>query len=100
MGLTMVGFGQGYVSMSPPTKEVERLVRQERLRHNNHPVMRWMADNVMVTTDAAGNIKPDKQKSRQKIDGIVAGIMATDRAIRHSVERPGSVYETRGLVIL
>ncbi len=100
MGLTLVGFGQGYVSMSPPTKEVERLVRQGRIRHGNHPVLRWMADNVMVTTDAAGNIKPDKQKSRQKIDGIVAGIMATDRAIRHSVEQRESVYEKRGLVIV
>lgn len=100
MGFTLIGFGQGYVSMSPPTKEVERLVRQGRVRHGNHPVMRWMADNVMVTTDAAGNIKPDKSKSRQKIDGIVAAIMATDRAVRHSVEQKESVYESRGLVVL
>lgn len=100
MGFTMVGFGQGYVSMSQPTKDVERLVRQERLRHGGHPVMRWMADNVMVTTDAAGNIKPDKAKSRQKIDGIVAGIMATDRAIRNSISRKASVYEARGLVTI
>lgn len=100
MGFTLVGFGQGYVSMSPPTKEVERLVRHGSLRHGNHPVLRWMADNVMVTTDAAGNIKPDKQKSRQKIDGMVAGIMATDRAIRHSISNKPSIYEERGLVII
>lgn len=100
MGFTLVGFGQGYVSMSPPTKEVERLVLNGRLRHGGHPVMRWMADNVMTTTDAAGNIKPDKAKSRQKIDGIVAGIMATDRALRHATEPPKSVYETRGLEVL
>jgi len=100
MGFTLVGFGQGYVSMSPPTKEVERLILQGRVRHGNHPVMRWMADNVMVTTDPAGNIKPDKKKSRQKIDGVVAAIMATDRAIRNSVGRKDSVYERRGLVVL
>ena len=100
MGFTLVGFGQGYVSMSPPTKEVERLVLNGRLRHGGHPVMRWMADNVMTTTDAAGNIKPDKSKSRQKIDGIVAGIMATDRALRHATEPPQSVYESRGLEVL
>jgi len=88
------------VSMSPPTKEVERLILQGRVRHGNHPVMRWMADNVMVTTDPAGNIKPDKKKSRMKIDAIVAAIMATDRAIRNSVDRKDSVYEKRGLVVL
>lgn len=100
MGFTVIGFGQGYVSMSPPTKEVERLIYGKRLRHGNQPVMRWMADNVMVTTDAAGNIKPDKAKSRQKIDGIVAGIMATDRAIRNSQKPKGSVYETRDLEVI
>ncbi len=100
MGFTLIGFGQGYVSMSPPTKEVERLIMQHRVRHGNHPVMRWMADNVMVTTDPAGNIKPDKKKSRQKIDGVIAAIMATDRAVRNSVGRKDSVYERRGLVVL
>lgn len=100
MGHTLIGFGQGYVSMSPPTKEIERLVLNRRLRHGGHPVLRWMADNVMTTQDAAGNIKPDKAKSRQKIDGIVAGIMATDRAIRHATEQVASVYESRGLEVL
>ena len=100
MGFTLVGFGQGFVSMSPPTKEVERLVLQGKIRHGNNPVMRWMMDNVMIVTDAAGNIKPDKKKSRQKIDGVVAAVMATDRAVRHSVEANKSIYESRGLVML
>jgi len=100
MGHTLIGFGQGYVSMSPPTKEIERLVLNRRLRHGGHPVLRWMADNVMTTQDAAGNIKPDKAKSRQKIDGIVAGIMATDRGLRHATEQVASVYESRGLEVL
>jgi phage terminase large subunit-like protein len=100
MGFTLIGFGQGFVSMSPPTKEVERLVLQGKIRHGNNPVMRWMMDNVMIVTDAAGNIKIDKKKSRQKVDGVIAGVMATDRAVRHSVEANKSIYESRGLVML
>lgn len=95
-GFVMVGFGQGFASMSPPTKELMRLVLDGKLRHGKHPVLRWMADNLVVTTDAAGNMKPNKAKSREKIDGIVAGVMALDRAIRHE-SKPMSVYEQRGL---
>lgn len=95
-GLTMVGFGQGYQSMSFPTKELLRIVLDEKLAHGGHPVMRWMADNMVVTMDPAGNIKPDKKKSREKIDGIVALIMALDRAIRH-LGATDSVYNERGI---
>ena len=95
-GFTMVGFGQGFVSMAGPTKELLRLVLDRRLAHGGHPVLRWMADNMVVSTDAAGNVKPNKAKSREKIDGIVAGIMGLDRAIRHLAA--GSVYEERGLL--
>ncbi|HFD40868.1 MAG TPA: terminase large subunit [Anaerolineae bacterium] len=98
MGFTMVGFGQGFVSMSPPMRELLRLVLNGRLVHGGHPVLRWMADNLVVSQDAAGNLKPNKAKSREKIDGIVAGLMALDRAIRH--EQPGSVYEQRGILTL
>jgi len=96
MGLTMIAFGQGYRSMSPPAKELLRLILDGRLAHGGHPILRWMADNVVVVQDAAGNIKPDKRKSRERIDGIVAGIMALDRAMRHGGRQP-SVYERRGL---
>lgn len=95
-GFTMVGFGQGFASMAGPTKELLRLVLNQRLAHGGHPVMRWMADNMVVSTDAAGNVKPNKAKSREKIDGIVAGIMGLDRAMRHLAV--GSVYEERGLL--
>ena len=91
----MVGFGQGFASMSAPTKELMRLVLDGKLAHGGHPVLRWMADNMVVSTDAAGNVKPNKEKSREKIDGMVAGIMALDRATRH--QAAGSVYERRGL---
>lgn len=82
-GLTMVQMGQGYASMSAPTKEMLRLVLAGELGHGGHPVLRWMADNVTVEQDAAGNVKPSKARSREKIDGIVAGVMALDRATRH-----------------
>ncbi len=97
-GFTMVGFGQGFASMSPPTKELLRLTLDRQIAHGGHPVLRWMADNVMVTQDPAGNLKPDRQKSREKIDGIVAAIMGLDRAIRHGATAPGSIYEQRGLL--
>lgn len=97
-GFTMVQFGQGYASMASPTKELLRLVLEGKLRHGMQPVLRWMADNMVVTQDPAGNVKPDKKRSREKIDGMVALIMALDRALRN--EESGSVYEERGLVLL
>jgi len=94
-GFEMVQMGQGFASMSHPTKELLRLVLAHGLMHGGHPVLRWMADNVTVDIDAAGNVKPNKGKSREKIDGIVAAVMALDRAVRN--EESGSVYEERGL---
>ena len=82
-GLTMVQFGQGFASMNPPMKELERLVLSGKLRHGNNPVLEWMADNVVAKMDPSGNIKPDKDKSMEKIDGIVALIMALDLALRN-----------------
>jgi len=98
-GFEMIGFGQGFVSMAAPTKELLRLVLDGKLRHGAQPVLRWMADNMVVDTDAAGNVKPNKAKSREKIDGIVAGIMAIDRAMRHEPPKR-SVYEDRGLEVV
>ena len=77
----MIAFGQGYASMSAPMKELEKLYLGRQLVHNNNPVLKWMADNVMTRTDPAGNIKPDKEKSSEKIDGIVALIMALGLAL-------------------
>ena len=91
MGFTVVPFGQGYKDMSPPTKEFYKLLMEGRIIHGGNPVMRWMAGNVVVDTDPAGNVKPTKAKSPEKIDGIVAAIMALDRCIRH--EEQGSVYD-------
>lgn len=92
-GTTLVQFGQGFASMSPPSKELERLILEHGIRHGNHPVLDWMAENAVVRIDPAGNIKPDKEKSPEKIDGIVALVMGLDRAIRWRENQ--SVYETR-----
>ena len=94
----VVPIGQGFASMSPPMKELGKLIAGNKLAHGNHPVLNWMADNLVATEDAAGNIKPDKARSREKIDGVVALIMALDRATRN--EGGGSVYEDREMIVL
>jgi phage terminase large subunit-like protein len=78
-GAPMVAFRQGFASMAAPTREFERLVLDRKLRHGGHPILRWHATNVSVAQDAAGNRKPDKGRSREKIDGIVAAVMALGR---------------------
>ena len=72
----MVKIGQGMASMFAPTKRLVELVSTQELAHWGNPVLRWMASNVIVQQDPAGNIKPDKARSREKIDGIVALCMA------------------------
>lgn len=96
-GLPVVFMGQGYASLSAPAKELEALVSSARLRVGGHPVLDWMAANVAVEQDAAGNIKPSKKRSTERIDGIVALVMALGLAISDA-EGP-SVYETSGLDI-
>ena len=97
-GFTMVPFGQGFKDMSPPTKELMRLVLEHRLCHGGHPVLRWNMDNAFVRTDPAGNLKLDKEKSTEKVDGAVALVMALDRAMKN--QGGDSVYNHRGLLIL
>lgn len=75
-GIPVEPFGQGYKSMSDPTKGLMRLVLDRRIRHGGHSVLRWNASNLVVTQDPAANIKPDKSKASEKIDGVVALIMA------------------------
>lgn len=99
MGFTVVPFGQGFKDMSPPTKELMKLVLEKRIAHGGHPVLRWNMDNIFIRTDPAGNIKADKEKSTEKIDGAVATIMALDRAIRCGNDAGESVYDTRGLLV-
>jgi phage terminase large subunit-like protein len=97
-GLQVFGFGLGFLSMAMPMKEFERRLLEHKLHHGGHPVLRFMADNVAVRQDPAGNLKPDKAASQGKIDGIVAAVMAIDRAMRREPPRR-SVYEDRGLEV-
>ena len=97
-GFTMVPFGQGFKDMSPPTKELMRLVLEHKLCHGGHPVLRWNMDNAFVRTDPAGNLKLDKEKSTEKVDGAVALVMALDRAMKN--QGGDSVYNHRGLIVL
>ena len=100
-GLTCVGFGQGYASMAAPCRALEALLAGRRIRHRGNPVTRWMVSNVTVSQDPAGNMKPDRARSAEKIDGVVAMLMALGRSIVHrGAVEPASVYEERGLVVL
>lgn len=96
-GLTFVQIGQGFQSMSPPMKELEKLIASKRLAHGGSAPLTWMAHNLVAMKDPAGNIKPDKRRSREKIDGMVAMIMALDRATRHDPEKGESIYEKQGI---
>lgn len=80
-GFEIIDFGQGFASMSAPTKELEKLVMAGRLSNDQNPTLTWMAGNTAVETDAAGNLKPSKKKSTDRIDGMVALIMALGIAI-------------------
>ncbi len=97
MGLKCFDFGQGYQSMSPPMKDLERMIAKRQIAHDGNPVLAWMADNLVAVQDPTGGIKPDKARSREKIDGMVALIMALDRALRNGPGR-ASVYTKRGIV--
>jgi phage terminase large subunit-like protein len=98
-GLNLVQYGQGFLSLAAPTAELERLAVSRTLWHGGHPVLRWNAANVTVRQDPAGNIKPDKERSSERIDGISALVNALGRALlRGAGER--SVYETRGILVI
>jgi Phage terminase-like protein, large subunit len=100
MGYTVVPFGQGFKDMSPPTKELMKLTLEQKIAHGGHPILHWNMDNIFIRTDPAGNIKADKEKSTEKIDGAIATIMALDRAIRCGNINAASIYDDRGLFIL
>ena len=91
----MIPVRQGFYSLNAPSKYLEVQILAKNLNHGNNPVLRWNFDNVMMATDPAGNIKPDKSKSSQRIDGIVALIMALDGVMRN--EDTKSIYETEGV---
>jgi phage terminase large subunit-like protein len=95
-GIEMVPVRQGFVSLNYPSKELEKLLFARKLNHGGNPVLEWMAGNVATETDAAGNIKPSKKTSRERIDGIVATVMALSRYLVHNKPQR-SKYEAGGL---
>lgn len=107
-GLSMIQFGQGYASMSEPTKALLSLVTSGKLLHMPNECLDWQAECVSVAQDPAGNVKPvkpDKRRHAKRIDGIVALIMGLSRAMLHSASvaaqaKARSVYETRGIAAL
>ena len=99
-GLTCVPMGQGFSSMSVPTKELMKLVLEQKIAHGGNEPLRWMMGNAVVKTDPAANIKLDKEKSTERIDGAVALVMALDRALRHGSDSNESVYDSRGLIFI
>lgn len=100
-GMPVTLFGQGFASMAAPTKELERLVMSHGFDHGNHPVLAWMAANAAVASDAAGNIKPAKDRSTEKIDGIVALIMGVGLYMGQKTDTSVPSYlESNGLMVL
>jgi phage terminase large subunit-like protein len=97
-GCKCVPFGQGFQSMAAPTKEWEKLVLGRKIAHNGNEVARWMMGNISVRIDPAGNMKPDKAKSTERIDGIVSAIMALGRAM--VTPQRGSIYDEGELKVI
>ena len=102
-GAPMSTMGQGFASMSAPTKDLQRLIKRGTpevplIRHGGNPLMRWQIDNFGVALDPAGNVKPDKANAGDKIDGVVALIMALARATAAREVEYESAYETGHLM--
>jgi phage terminase large subunit-like protein len=98
-GFSMIQFRQGFLSMNEPTKRLETLVLKRELIHGGNPVLRWMASNAAAETDAAGNVKLSKQRSTEKIDGMIALVMAIGRSMASNFAA-ASVYESEGIKTL
>lgn len=97
-GLPMEQFRQGFISMNEPIKKFEALIVSGQLNHGGNAVLRWMATNVSAKYDAAGNVKFDKQKSAEKIDGMVAAAMAIGVSMQNVKKE--SVYKKRGVLVI
>jgi phage terminase large subunit-like protein len=91
-GFTCVKVRQGFATLSAPSKSLETAIVSKKLRHDGHPVLRWNIANMSVESDAAGNIKPSKELSTERIDGGYALIMAID-AMERNDHTPPPTYE-------
>ncbi len=98
-GATLSPIGMGFASQSAPTKQLEKLILSKEIEHDGNPVLRWMMGNVQLEIDAADNQKISKKKSKEKIDGVAATIMALAEYMTEEKEGD-SVYDNRGLLML
>lgn len=97
-GFEILDIGQGFATMSAPTVELERLAVSAQIEHDGNPVLAWCIGNVATIRDPAGNIKPDKSRAQERIDGAVASIMALAAStMQKSEKKPPSPYESRGM---
>lgn len=96
----LLPFGQGFASMSAPTKQIEVLALQQRLNHGNNEALNWMCSNVVIKRDPSDNIKMDKSLSPEKIDGMIALAMALGICMIDAKDEVINVYEKRGMLIL
>jgi phage terminase large subunit-like protein len=96
----MKGFGMGFMSMASPTAEFERLIIGKELQHLNSPILNWNISNTIVATDPAGNLKPDKAKSIDRIDGTVAVLIALGMHLNQKADKTPKPYKERGLRVL
>ena len=87
-GFRVVKIPQFVTHISGPAKELERLVAKVQVRHGNNPILTWCASNATVRADASGNIKPDKNRSKEKIDPITALVNALARSLEGQIKRP------------
>lgn len=87
-GINCVEVRQSIVSMGQPTNQFDKLLREKRIRHNNNPILNWMAANLTVREDSNGNVMPDKKHSTARIDGITAAIIGLSRAIAEQELQP------------
>lgn len=102
-GFVAFAHGQGFASMSEPSKALERCLLAQQIEHGGNPVLEWNATNAAVSTDPAGNIKPAKDRSADRIDGLVATVMALGRAMLvRDVKADQSVYkrQNRGIEVI
>jgi len=96
----LLPFGQGFRSMSTPTKGIEKLILNKQINNGSNPVLAWNFQNVEIQRDAAGNVKVNKAKSIEKVDGVIALIMAYGAYLDTQNEQSESIYATRGLLTL
>jgi phage terminase large subunit-like protein len=91
-GFPMVQVPPTKKNLSEPMKELEALVKSGRLHHTGDPVLEWMASNVVAKVDDKENIMPEKERATDKIDGIVALLLALSRIVQADEEPPKSIY--------